>query len=74
MHISKDEARILASMITEAKYEMFELLNDREEVGRLNYKLNQLQERLEKFGDDKRRHGRMSFNSFHDLLKRYANK
>jgi hypothetical protein len=73
MHISKDEARILASMITEAKYEMFELLNDREEVGRLNEKLNQLQERLEKFGDDKRRHGRTSFNSFHDLLKRYAN-
>jgi glycyl-tRNA synthetase beta subunit len=68
MKITKDEARILAAALEDAKYIM---TNDRN-LALIN-KLDQLQNKLEDFGKDKRRTGRTSQDDFTDCLKRYVN-
>lgn len=67
MKLTKDEARILASALDDAKYE----LADRS-IPNLYNKLEDLQNRLETAGKDHRRAGRTSMNDFSDCLKRYA--
>jgi hypothetical protein len=67
MKFTKDEARILAEALEIAKYEWHNL----PEGG--FKKLEELEESLNTFGDDKRRKGRTSQNDWSDLLKRYTN-
>ena len=67
MKLSKDEARILAEAVRQAKYEMAEgYMNARKIVNMLQG----LEDRLEEFGQDKRRQGRKSANDYNDLIKR----
>lgn len=69
MKISKDEARILGSLLEEAK---FELSYHRSDKLYLFQALHGLQTRLEIAGKDLRRTGRKSQDAFSDCLKRYA--
>jgi hypothetical protein len=66
MRITKDEARILAEAMKEAKYEFVTLSFN------VFDRLKELEIRLEKFGKDKRRKGRSSQDDFNDCLKRYS--
>lgn len=69
MKLTKDEARILAAAIGDFKYRIVEeTMRDL----RLMDKLNELEDRLEEFGKDKRRTGRTSQNDWSDLIKRFA--
>jgi len=69
MRLTKDEARILAAAISEYKYEIVEeTMRDL----RCMDKLNDLEERLEAYGKDRRRTGRSSQNDWSDLIKRFA--
>ncbi|MCH8491179.1 MAG: hypothetical protein LAT81_14795 [Oceanicaulis sp.] len=67
--ITKDEAIILAESLRIAKYE----LGKRENGENLFQSLENLEFRLESFGQDQRRTGRSSLNSFGDIQKRFAN-
>ncbi len=66
MRITKDEARILAAAMEMAKYDLNILA-----LGVFD-KLEQLEDRLNEFGKDKRRTGRTSMDDFHDCMKRFA--
>jgi hypothetical protein len=66
MHITKDEARILAAAITEFKYE-----NVRPEFYEA---LTILEEKLRTGSKDQRRTGRTSQDDWADMLKRYTQK
>lgn len=69
MKLTKDEARILAAAISDFKYRIVEeTMRDL----RCMDKLNELEDRLEEFGKDKRRTGRTSQNDWSDLIKRFA--
>lgn len=72
MNITKDEARILAAILKEGKYE---LVNDfresHEKCTELMNRLTLLEKKLYDHGKDKRRQGRKSLNDFDDLLKRF---
>jgi hypothetical protein len=69
MKLTKDEARILAVAIGDFKYTIAEeTMRDL----RCMDKLNELEDRLEEFGKDKRRTGRTSQNDWSDLIKRFA--
>ena len=69
MKLTKDEARILAAAIGDFKYRIVEeTMRDL----RCMDKLNELEDRLEEFGKDKRRTGRTSQNDWSDLIKRFA--
>jgi hypothetical protein len=69
MKLTKDEARILSAAIGDFKYRIVEeTMRDL----RCMDKLNDLEERLEEFGKDKRRTGRTSQNDWSDLIKRFA--
>jgi hypothetical protein len=69
MRLTKDEARILAEAMAEYKYKVVEGNTSYKELGVFN-KLHDLQNKLEMFGDDKRRNGRTSQDNFNDLIKR----
>lgn len=72
--ITKDEARILAASLEDYKYELVNhFARSKNEGLKMIAALNSLQERLSKFGIDKRRKGRKSMNDFEDLLKRFTN-
>jgi hypothetical protein len=66
MNITKDEARILSSALSNFKYDLKETQN----IQNLFDKLTQLEEKLENYAKDKRRTGRTSQDSWTDLLKR----
>jgi hypothetical protein len=70
MTLTRDEARILAKVMSEGKY------NIADEYTHLNVfpYLDRLHDKLRDAGDDKRRSGRNSMDSFEDLLKRFKNK
>ena len=70
MRITKDEAYILASALEEAKYEMNNAVYSPEIP--VYEALTKLQERLAEFGNDGRRNGRKSQNSYYDIIKRYS--
>jgi len=65
MRITKDEARILAAAMEEAKYELATLSFNFYE------KLEELQNKLREFGTDQRRTGRTSMDSFDDCIRRF---
>ena len=69
MHITKDEARILAVAINDFMFEC----SDVRKVDGLFDKLENLERKLTCAGEDKRRKGRTSQNDWNDLLKRFAN-
>ena len=71
MRLTKDEASILAEAMEEYKYKVINDYKDAKDLGAFE-KLHVLQQRLEFYGDDKRRHGRTSFNSFYDLIVRFC--
>ncbi|SFS30569.1 hypothetical protein [Lutibacter maritimus] len=66
MKLTKDEARVLAQAMRIAKYEMNTLSFN------VFDKFTELEDKLEKFGKDKRRIGRTSQDDFNDCLKRFA--
>lgn len=70
MRLTKDEARILAEALDEAKYD----INDKAitHIPQLFGNLEMLQKKLEEFGKDKRRKGRTSMDDWHDLIKRFS--
>lgn len=74
MHISKDEARILAAALSSAKYEIGDKVSrGTPELRKQAFvKLEELEKKLDNFSEDKRRLGRTSRNEFSDLLKRFA--
>ena len=69
MRLTKDESRILGVLMEEHKFDLLKL--SRDENKDLIDKLDELQERLWKYGKDMRRQGRTSINGFNDCLKRY---
>ena len=72
MNISKDEARILAAVLEDGKYNICNDFPYKDQSKQVFTALSNLQVSLEKFGNDKRRNGRKSQNDFSDLLKRYS--
>ena len=70
MRLTKDEARILAEAMEEYKYKVADNIT-LNELGVFS-KLFDLQYKLEKFGDDKRRNGRTSQDSWFDLIVRFC--
>jgi hypothetical protein len=68
MKLTKDESRILATIVHEAKYE----LNDWHPVPGLIDALTNLENKLFEAGKDQRRTGRTSLNDFKDCLKRFV--
>lgn len=72
MRLTKDEARILAQALNEYKYNVVNELKEVKELGVFN-KLHDLQFKLEVFGDDKRRNGRMTMDTLIDCFKRFVN-
>lgn len=70
MKLTKDEARILGAMVREQKFEV----NQYKVIPGLMDKLTHLEKRLIAFGEDSRRTGRTSQDSFTDCLERYTNK
>lgn len=70
MFLSKDEARLIAICMGDAKFDFAEK-QESEEKGKKVYELvEELQNRLEEHGSDERRRGRTSQDDFYDLLKR----
>lgn len=75
MNLSKDEARILANALEEAKYIILkDKYLSKEENIRVFTALERLEAKLYEFGKDSRRLGRTSQNSLTDTLKRYERK
>lgn len=71
LHLSKDEARLLAAAIGDIKFNYANTLTDtKEESLALISRLSALEDKLAEYGKDKRRIGRTSQNNFSDLLKR----
>lgn len=68
MTITKDEARILAHALDEYKYELYASYPD----DKLSKAIEPLIDKLREQGDDKRRYGRTSQDSFYDVLRRYV--
>lgn len=71
MRVTKDEARILAQAVNEYKYNVVNQFKDIKELGVFK-KLHDLQDKLEMFGDDKRRYGRKSEDNLYDCFKRFV--
>ena len=72
MRITKDEARILAQALRDSIFEMSNIASlTRQQCHVIMDELRELEKRLDIAGEDKRRNGRTSHNSFTDLLKRY---
>ncbi len=72
MRITKDEARILGRALDDYKYNVVNEIKELKELGVFN-KLHDLQFKLEVFGDDKRRNGRMTMDTLIDCFKRFVN-
>jgi hypothetical protein len=71
MKLTKDEARILSEALESYKFEIANENITYKQIG-VYEKLTNLQKRLELFGDDKRRNGRTSQDSFFDLIVRFC--
>jgi hypothetical protein len=71
MKLTKDEARILGEALESYKFEIANENITYKQIG-VYEKLTNLQKRLELFGDDKRRNGRTSQDSFFDLIVRFC--
>jgi hypothetical protein len=69
MKLTKDESRILSAAVGDFKFRS--TLSGHMPDGLFD-KLEDLENRLEKFGKDKRRTGRTSQDDYDDLLKRFS--
>lgn len=69
MKLTKDEARILSAAVGDFKFRSTQ--SGYVPEGLFN-KLEDLENRLENLGKDKRRTGRTSQDDFNDLLKRFS--
>ncbi len=76
MKLTKDEAAILYQALYEQKYELNEKVSDyAKSIGISSMAaFEDLERRLSNFSNDKRRVGRMSLNSFNDILKRFVSR
>jgi hypothetical protein len=70
MKLTKDEARILGESLEEYKYQVAKNITLKD-LGVFS-KLLVLQKKLETFGNDKRRNGRTSQDSWFDLIVRFC--
>jgi hypothetical protein len=73
MRITKDDARLLAAAMYDAKFDFVKDLT-KEKANTVIYELKCLEDHLKLNSIDKRRQGRKSQNDFSDLLKRYKHK
>lgn len=76
MKLTKDEAAVLCQALYEQKYELNEKVVDyAKETGISSMSaFENLENRLSEFSNDRRRNGRSSQNSFHDILKRFVSR
>ena len=75
MKLSKDEARILATVLADAKYTLLNQASISLETRTQAFQnLAILEDKLNNAGNDLRRKGRKSHDSFTDMIKRFANK
>ncbi len=74
MNLTKDEAAILCQALYEQKYELNERVVDFAESKGISSMaaFQKLEDKLNKWSDDKRRRGRTSRNSFNDILRRFV--
>ncbi len=74
MKLTKDEAAVLCQALYEQKYELNERVVDyAKQIGKSSMAaFEDLENRLSEFSNDRRRNGRSSQNSFHDILKRFV--
>jgi len=73
MKLTKDECVILAAFISEYKYEFTNDINA-DIIDGCFKNLIILEEKLKKAGEDKRREGRTSLNTFFHVIKRFSKK
>ena len=73
MRITKDEARILAIIVSDGKYEINNLFPADIQNQTIQAFIS-LEERLRKYGKDNRRNGRKSMDYLDDCLKRFLSK
>jgi hypothetical protein len=71
MKLTKDEARILGEALESYKFEIANESITYKQIG-VYEELTNLEKRLKLFGDDKRRNGRTSQDSFFDLIVRFC--
>ncbi|HRN80184.1 MAG TPA: hypothetical protein PKY29_04300 [Ferruginibacter sp.] len=76
MKLTKDEAAVLCQALYEQKYELNERVIDyAKQIGKSSMSaFEDLEKRLSEFSNDRRRNGRSSQNSFHDILKRFVSR
>lgn len=76
INLTKDEAAILCQALYEEKYKLNERVVDYARAKGVSSMaaFEKLEDKLNKWSDDKRRCGRTSMNSFDDILKRFINK
>lgn len=76
MRLTKDEAAVLCQALYEQKYELNERVIDyAKQIGKSSMSaFEDLEKRLSEFSNDRRRNGRSSQNSFHDILKRFVSR
>lgn len=70
MKLTKDEARILAAALEDAKFILYDKVRPNEKEPLANA-MESLQARLTEAGNDQRRVGRTSQDDFTDMLRRY---
>jgi hypothetical protein len=71
MKLTKDEARILAEALESYKFNIANESISYKQLG-IYDKLTNLQDKLNVFGEDKRRNGRTSQDSWFDLIVRFC--
>jgi hypothetical protein len=71
MKLTKDEARILGEALEGYKFEIANESITYKQIG-VYEELTNLQKRLKLFGNDKRRNGRTSQDSWFDLIVRFC--
>ena len=73
MNITKDEARILAAALEEAKYKLSKGYYDNERLSIIT-SLENLEWKLRYNSEDHRRKGRTSRDDWHDMMRRFSRK
>lgn len=72
MKLTKDECLIISALIEHGKYDLVRANSySKERALQLTSAIEDLQKRLDKAGEDKRRQGRTSQNDLSDILKRF---
>jgi hypothetical protein len=74
MRLTKDEARILAQALYCSKHDIVDnlYLDDKSNANKAIRKLQELEDNLTAFSDDRRRRGRKSRNGMNDTVRRFV--